>query len=187
MITRRLRASRHLVDRPADQDVQEAEVTPTVVVVVDADVCCDDRGVHGPLALSQLNIVVTDMSAALDFYRRLGWEIELASDDHAVALLANGLSVAFDTIGFVPMWDGGFEAATGGSTVLGVSVASRDEVDEIYAELVAASYPGRQPPYDAFWGSRYAIVEDPDGNPVGLVSPRDDEHRSWPPSAPPRS
>ena len=66
-------------------------------------------------------------------------------------------------------------------------MASRDEVDEIYAELVAASYPGRQPPYDAFWGSRYAIVEDPDRNPVGLMSPIDDERRSWPPSAPPAS
>ena len=187
MITRRLRASRHLVDRPADQDVQEAEVTPTVVVVVDADVCCDNRGVHGPLALSQLNIVVTDMSAALDFYRRLGWEIELASDDHAVANLPDGPSVAFDRVGFVSMWDSGYAGQTGGSTVLGISVEGRDAVDELYAELVTAGHPGRQPPYDAFWGSRYAIVEDPDGNPVGLMSPRDDEHRSWPPSAPPRS
>ncbi len=99
-------ASGDLVDRPAEQDVQEAEAAPTVVAVVvvaEADVRCDDRGVHGPLALSQLNIVVTDMRATLDFSRRLGWEINPASDDHAVAHLANGLSVAFDTIGFVPM------------------------------------------------------------------------------------
>ncbi len=60
-----------------------------------------------------------------------------------------------------------FRGATGGGAVLGVSVASRDKVDEVYAGLVDAGYPGRQPPYDAFWGSRYAIVEDPDGNPVG--------------------
>lgn len=31
-----------------------------------------------------------------------------------------------------------------------------------------------QPPYDAFFGSRYAIVIDPDGNEVGLKSPIDD-------------
>lgn len=140
---------------------------------------------HGPLPLTQINIIVTDMSATLAFYRRLGWEIDLASEDHAVAQLANGMSVDFDSVGFVPMWDGGYEGATGGSTVLGVSVGSRNDVDELYADLVAVGHPGRQPPYNAFWGSRYAIVEDPDGNPVGLMSPRDDEHRSWPPSKPP--
>lgn len=140
---------------------------------------------HGPLPLTQINIIVTDMSATLAFYRRLGWEIDLASDDHAVAQLANGMSVDFDSVGFVPMWDGGYEGATGGSTVLGVSVGSRNDVDELYADLIAVGHPGRQPPYNAFWGSRYAIVEDPDGNPVGLMSSRDDEHRSWPPSKPP--
>lgn len=142
---------------------------------------------HGPLALSRLNIVVTDMRATLDFCRRLGWEIELASDDHAVANLPDGPSVAFDRVGFVSMWDSGYAGQTGGSTVLGISVEGRDAVDELYAELVTVGHPGRQPPYDAFWGSRYAIVEDPDGNPVGLMSPSDDEHRSWPPTAPPTS
>jgi len=148
---------------------------------------CDDREMHGPLPLTQLNIVVTDMSAALDFYRRLGWEIDLATDDHAVAHLANGLSVDFDSVEFVPMWDGGYAGATGGSIVLGISVPSRAAVDQMYAELVAAGHPSRQPPYDAFWGARYAIVEDPDGNPVGLMSPSHDEFRAWPPTTPPTS
>jgi hypothetical protein len=39
-----------------------------------------------------------------------------------------------------------------------------------------------QVPYDAFWGARYAIVADPDGNEVGLMSPRDDDRRSFPPA-----
>ena len=46
-------------------------------------------------------------------------------------------------------------------------------------------YPGRQQPYDAFWGARYAIVEDPDGNPVRLISPVDAGLRHWPPAPPP--
>jgi hypothetical protein len=32
---------------------------------------------------------------------------------------------------------------------------------------------GQKAPEDAFWGSRYAIVEDPDGNAIGLMSPAD--------------
>jgi uncharacterized glyoxalase superfamily protein PhnB len=38
-----------------------------------------------------------------------------------------------------------------------------------------------QAPYDAFWGARYAIIEDPDGVAVGLMSPRSAEMRSPPP------
>jgi catechol 2,3-dioxygenase-like lactoylglutathione lyase family enzyme len=56
---------------------------------------------------------------------------------------------------------------------LGISLPSREAVDERYADLTAAGYTGCQPPYDAFWGARYAIVEDPDGNDVGLMSPID--------------
>ncbi|MQA25546.1 MAG: hypothetical protein GEU94_08745 [Micromonosporaceae bacterium] len=37
-----------------------------------------------------------------------------------------------------------------------------------------------QPPYDAFWGSRYAIVIDPDGNEVGLKGPVNDQRRYEP-------
>lgn len=51
--------------------------------------------------------------------------------------------------------------------------------------FAAAGYRGRQRPYDAFWGARYAIVDDPDGNGIGLMSPVDDEHRSWPPGPAP--
>lgn len=35
-------------------------------------------------------------------------------------------------------------------------------------------------PYDAVWGPRYAVVEDPDGNAVGIMSPIDPQRRSDP-------
>lgn len=38
-----------------------------------------------------------------------------------------------------------------------------------------------QMPYDAFWGARYAVIRDPEGNSVGLESPLDEGKRSWPP------
>ena len=55
----------------------------------------------------------------------------------------------------------------------------------MYGDLVAAGYRGRQPPYDAFWGARYAIVDDPDGNGVGLMSPIEADRKFWPPATPP--
>jgi len=58
----------------------------------------------------------------------------------------------------------------------------REAVDRTYHALTAAGGASQQPPYDAFWGARYAVVEDPDGNPVGLMSPIDDAYRSTPPA-----
>jgi uncharacterized glyoxalase superfamily protein PhnB len=52
-------------------------------------------------------------------------------------------------------------------------------VDEIYADLASAGYTSQQEPYDAFWGARYAVIEDPDGNPV-IMSPLDPARRTDP-------
>ncbi len=139
---------------------------------------------HVPV-LDQINLVVSDMAATLGFYRRLGWTIETPVPEHAVAELPNGVRVEFDRVDFAAVWDSGYAGGSGGTTVLGLSLETREAVDELYADLVAHGHRGRQPPYDAFWGSRYAIVEDPDGNPVGLSSPMEESRRFWPPSTPP--
>ncbi|MEO9254687.1 MAG: VOC family protein, partial [Tepidiformaceae bacterium] len=55
----------------------------------------------------------------------------------------------------------------------GFQLPTRDAVDALYEKLTAAGTPAQQPPFDAFWGARYAIVSDPDGNAVALMSPRD--------------
>jgi uncharacterized glyoxalase superfamily protein PhnB len=41
-------------------------------------------------------------------------------------------------------------------------------------------YRGQQPLYDAFWGARYAVIEDPGGNAVWIMSPIDPDRRSQP-------
>ena len=58
----------------------------------------------------------------------------------------------------------------------------RHEVDRLHAKLVGLGYRSAQPPYDAFWGSRYAIVEDPDGNHIGIMRALDPARREPPPN-----
>jgi uncharacterized glyoxalase superfamily protein PhnB len=108
-----------------------------------------------------------------------------ASAYHAAARLPNGMLIERDTTEFRPQWDTGWAGGTGGSTVLGFTLPTREAVDEVYADLTSAGYPGHQQPYDAFWGARYAIVQDPDGNPVGLMSPIAAAGQHWPPKPPP--
>ena len=74
------------------------------------------------------------------------------------------------------------EEDVAGRVVIGFKVPSRTDVDSTYQEMTAAGYPGLQPPYDAIWGARYAVVEDPDGIAVGIMSPVSADRRSPPPT-----
>ena len=65
---------------------------------------------------------------------------------------------------------------------LGLPRGFQSDVDRLFAEMMAAGYNGLQPPFDAFWGARYAILEDPDGIAVGLMSTISPEHRAPPPA-----
>lgn len=52
-----------------------------------------------------------------------------------------------------------------------------------HRELVAAGHRGRLEPYDAFFGARYAMVDDPDGHAIGLMSPIDAARKFTPAAA----
>lgn len=137
-------------------------------------------------AYSQLNIIVKDMKATVDFYRRLGLSIDANGDEvHVEVAFPNGITIEFDTIESVHVWNSGWKGSTGSGVVIGFSVDSRDAVDALYRDVKASGGKGQQPPFDAFWGGRYAVVEDPDGNAIGLMSPIDSERKYWPPKKPP--
>lgn len=139
--------------------------------------------VDGPV-FDGFNLVVSDMEATLAFYRRLGLTIEDTLPEwarhHRTTEVGEGLDLDFDSVEFARFWDQGWRSPNGG--VLGFRVASREDVDAIYDDLTGAGYHGSQPPYDAFFGARYAVVEDPDGNAVGIMSPVEESRRTAPPS-----
>ena len=136
-----------------------------------------------------LNVVVRDMAASLDFYRRLGIAVPASGDAagaHVQLKMPGGFSLELDTAESARLWHAGWRADPASATVvLGFVLPARQAVDDRYAELTSAGYRGRQPPFDAFWGARYAIVADPDGNDVGLMSPVEESRRTWPPQPSP--
>ncbi len=138
--------------------------------------------------LDQLNLVVRDMDATLAFYRVLGLEIPddvvwrtESGGHHASANTTGDVDLDFDSVALARAYNAGFREDAPG-TLVGFRVENREAVDEIWATLAGAGYKGLQEPYDTFWGARYAIVEDPDGRPVGIMSPVDPERRTAPPS-----
>ncbi len=133
------------------------------------------------VVLDQYNLVVSDVGAAVEFYRLLGVEFSERDPqwaDRHVSARAGGVDLDIDSEAFARQWDPGWR---GGAGVLGFKLESREAVDERHAALTQAGYRSQLAPHDAFWGARYAIVEDPDGNPVGIMSAVDPGRRSEPP------
>jgi catechol 2,3-dioxygenase-like lactoylglutathione lyase family enzyme len=124
--------------------------------------------------LGVIEVVVEDMARSLAFYRRLGLDVPAGADgeQHVEVGLPGGLKLAFDTVETIRSFNPSWTPATGGPRMgLAFGCDSPPEVDKLYGELVAAGYEGHKEPWDAFWGMRYALLHDPDGNGVDLFCP----------------
>ncbi|MGO4615479.1 VOC family protein [Nocardia sp. 2YAB30] len=123
--------------------------------------------------LDVIGIIVTDMAAAVAFYRRLGLDFPAGSEQeaHAEAAVPNGLRLTLDTESVIRSFHPDWTPPHGGGRV-GIAFRCADpaEVDAVYADLVDAGYHGELKPWDAFWGQRYAVVHDPDGNGIDLYA-----------------
>lgn len=137
--------------------------------------------------IAKINIVAKHYGETLKFYRLLGVEIPDPMEQpsgtlHAEANNPAGSDFAIDNEALARIYNAGWRTGRNcSSIVLTAFVSSRKDVDSTYQNLVSAGYRGRQVPYDAFWGARFAVVCDPEGNDVGLMSPVDEALRCWPP------
>lgn len=113
-----------------------------------------------------IGLAVADMAASLAFYRMLGLDIPAGADTqpHAETTLPGGLRL---------MWDAAETPPAGGPGRMELAFLCDGpaEVDAVYAKLTEAGVRGSKEPWDAFWGQRYAVVLDPDGNNVALFAP----------------
>ncbi|OKI62331.1 VOC family protein [Micromonospora sp. CB01531] len=124
--------------------------------------------------LDSLDIVVADISATIEFYRRLGLEFQVDPSyaEHAGCDLPNGLHLMLNEEKFTAMARPGWTRGAGSPPVfLAFRLDSPADVDARYADLTAAGYTGAREPWDACWGHRYATVLDPDGNGIDLYCP----------------
>jgi uncharacterized glyoxalase superfamily protein PhnB len=122
-----------------------------------------------------IGLVVADLATSLAFYRRLGLDIPAGADTspHVEVVLPGGLRLAWDTEETIRSFDASWVRPSGGHRVaLAFACVSPDDVDENYRKLVESGSTGHREPWDAFWGQRYAVVLDPDGNHVELFAPQ---------------
>lgn len=115
--------------------------------------------------LSLITLGVADLERARAFYERLGWKRSVRKAEGVVFFQTGCMALA--------LWpraelakdanvidDGG--AFTG--VALAYNARSRDEVDAVLAEAVAAGARLLKPAQEAFWGGYQGYFADPDGH-----------------------
>ncbi len=119
-----------------------------------------------------VGIVVQDMAAALRFYRLLGLDIPASADseDHVEFVTPGGFRLAWDSLELIKSINSNWPEPVGHRMGLAFKCETGAEVDAVYERLVQAGYRSHKDPWDAFWGQRYAVVVDPDGNLIDLFA-----------------
>jgi len=121
-----------------------------------------------------LYLFADDLPESLNFYEILGFHIEKVSDIFGRASLSNGFTLEIGTAALTKSYDPKWKTPALPSTnTINFQLSSREAVDETYSKMTAAGYTGHLAPCDPLWQARFAIILDPNGNYVGLHSPRD--------------
>ncbi len=101
---------------------------------------------ESPPGLHMLNLVVGDMAASIDFYRRLGIAVpheENAAGPHVQLRMPGGFSLELDTAESARLWHAGWRAdPAGGGVVIGFSLPAREAVDERLGKAGPRLSPG---------------------------------------------
>jgi uncharacterized glyoxalase superfamily protein PhnB len=127
-----------------------------------------------------MSVVSSDVDASIAFYRTLGVPIpdEASWRSHHVGIPIQGTDLDLDSVDLTKGYDANWD---GTGVILIMRVPTREAVDETYENVLRAGHPSQLAPIDAFWGARYAVVRDPDGHPVGIMSPSDESRGGAPP------
>lgn len=138
---------------------------------------CFNKVIEMAVIPHTIDIVVSDMGASMKFYRTLGLpapEGQEAEDQIQVAT-PGGTTLGFVSEEMMKGHNPHWVEPVGQRVTFACRCDSPEEVDATYTRVVGAGYKGRQEPWDAPWGQRYAMLGDPDGNRVDLFAAIADE------------
>jgi len=125
------------------------------------------------LKMNAIGIVSADVERSLSFYGLLGLAVPEydPKEDHFQCELGGGVSLMWDTVALIQQITPGYVHGSGSSIGLAFQCETPAQVDEVYSRIIAAGFKSEKAPWDAFWGQRYAVVQDPDGNATSLYAP----------------
>jgi catechol 2,3-dioxygenase-like lactoylglutathione lyase family enzyme len=115
--------------------------------------------------ITLITLGVADIAKSRAFYEALGWKASSASQPEVVFFQGNGLALALFGRRDLAQDAGVEDSPTGFAAVsLAYNARSKNEVDAVYDEALAAGAVGLRPPHDVFWGGYSGYFADPDGH-----------------------
>ena len=122
------------------------------------------------MKLDMIGIITKDIKKAVEFYETLGFKTIDSSSEDYIELDNNGVRISLNTAKMVANIYGYEPVTVGDKIELAFLCDSTIEVDALYNKMVTAGYESFKAPWDAFWGQRYAIIKDIDGNLLSLFA-----------------
>lgn len=124
------------------------------------------------MRLDAVGVFSSNLSKTVAFYTLLGFEFPEFKDNeqHVEAITGPGSTrLMIDTAELVESLIGEKPKA-GNCSVFAIKYDLPDEVNEVTEKISKAGFKVVKEPWDAFWGQRYAVVEDLDGHRVDLFA-----------------
>lgn len=122
------------------------------------------------MKLDMIGIITKDMEKSIEFYALLGFIANGATTEEYVELAHEGIRISLNTSKMIAGIYGYEPQTIGDKVELAFLCDSVSGVDEMYQKVSDAGYETFKEPWDAFWGQRYAIIKDPDGNLLSLFA-----------------
>jgi catechol 2,3-dioxygenase-like lactoylglutathione lyase family enzyme len=114
--------------------------------------------------ISIITLGVANLERSRTFYERLGWRRSVKQAEGIVFFQAGGMALALYPRAELAKDAGGTAEGRGfAGFTLAYNARSRDEVDSILREAVAAGAQLLKPAEEAFWGGYSGYFADPDG------------------------
>ncbi|QDK46600.1 glyoxalase [Bdellovibrio sp. ZAP7] len=124
------------------------------------------------MQLSAIGIVSTNIPESVRFYSLLGLQFEACdkTTQHTEATTKSGLRIMLDAEELIKKLKPHWVKPTIASMALAFDCETPKGVDETFKKITSAGFKSEKEPWDAFWGQRYATVQDPDGNSIDLFA-----------------
>ena len=123
------------------------------------------------MSFDAVGIICKDIQKSIEFYKILGVGFQQeGGPGHYEFKTSSGVRLMLDSVELTKQLNPNWKEPVGSGIVLCFKQESPKLVDELFNKVSEAGNRIIKEPWDAFWGQRYASVQDPDGNQIDLFA-----------------
>lgn len=122
------------------------------------------------MKLNAIGVSTSNMQKSLDFYTILGFKFPEINEEHTESQPDDGSAKLMIDKKEIIKKIMGTDPIPSNHSNFAVQFDSKEEVNSAAKRIEEAGFKIIKKPWDAFWGQRYCIIEDPDGYKLDLYA-----------------